>query len=144
MQLCWKKKVKRREICPNFNARGGGEAKMSCELDKCSVPQNLKEVERTFPEFALINLYIQILGMQDWSHHITLQRKQFYIGEHDTEAQLVTNFGKGFLGVWPVRTIWSTRSIGFVFKRCHEDLSGQLQSHCQTCYQTWNRRNAIW
>lgn len=60
---------------------------MSCELDKHSLPQNLK-VERAFPAPSLINLYIHIFEMQKWSHLSSLPRKQLCIREYDTETPL--------------------------------------------------------
>lgn len=62
MQLCLKN-LKRLKICLHFNAEGCGQAKMSCELDKHSVPLNLQEVGRIFPALSLISLYIYILEM---------------------------------------------------------------------------------
>lgn len=64
------KNLKRWKINLNFNAKRCGQAKMSCELDKHSMPQNLK-VGRVFPALSLINLYISTLEMQKWSHPST-------------------------------------------------------------------------
>lgn len=50
------KKLKRWKIYINVNAKGCGHAKMSCVLDKHSVPQNLKGVGRTFSVPSIINL----------------------------------------------------------------------------------------
>lgn len=62
------KNLKRWKINLNFNAKRWGQAKMPCELDKHSMPQNLK-VGRAFPACPLINLYICTLEMQKWSLH---------------------------------------------------------------------------
>lgn len=73
IQCSHAKNLKRWKINLNFNAGRRGQAKMSCELHKHPMPQNLK-VGRAFPALPLINLSVHLRCKRVTSLHATKKR----------------------------------------------------------------------